>query len=101
MDQNERILNKLDKMEDQLAKMNATLKVQAQQLREHMRRSETLEMLAQDYRVEADAWRVAMLDKIKPVEDHVTMMRGASKVFAVLGAIAALILGVLKLFFGN
>lgn len=96
----ERVLTKLDKIEDQLADMNATLKVQAQQLREHMRRTEVLEMLAQDYRDESDAWREAMLDKVKPIEDHVTMLRGAAKLFAILGAVAALVLSALKVIFG-
>lgn len=99
MDSN-RIYEKLDKIDDQLATMNATLKVQAQQLREHMRRTEVLEMLSQDYRDESDAWREAMLVKLKPVEDHVTMLKGAAKVFAVLGAIAALVLSALKIVFG-
>lgn len=99
MDSN-RIYEKLDKIDDQLATMNATLKVQAQQLREHMRRTEVLEMLSQDYRDESDAWREAMLIKLKPVEDHVTMLKGAAKVFAVLGAVAALVLSALKIFFG-
>lgn len=99
MDSN-RIYEKLDKIDEQLATMNATLKVQAQQLREHMRRTEVLEMLSQDYRDESDAWREELLAKIKPVEDHVTMLKGAAKVFAVLGAIAALVLSALKIVFG-
>lgn len=99
MDSN-RIDEKLDVIIEKQAEMNTILAVQAEQLRIHIARTDALEALAQDYREEADEQREAMLEKLRPIEDHVTMLRGASKVFAVLGAIAALVLSALKIFFG-
>jgi uncharacterized membrane-anchored protein YhcB (DUF1043 family) len=87
----ERVLSKLDKIDEQLAAMNATLKVQAEQLRYHIARTDALETLAQDYRDE-------MLDKVTPIEQHVLMLKGAAKVFVVAGSITALILSALKIF---
>lgn len=99
MDSN-KINEKLDIIIDKQSEMNVILAVQAEQLRIHIARTDALEALAQDYREEADEQRESMIAKLRPIEDHVTMLRGAGKVFAVLGAVAALVLSALKIVFG-
>ena len=96
MDSN-KINEKLDVIIDKQSEMNVILAVQAEQLR--IARTDALEALAQDYREEADEQREAFLEKIRPIEDHVTMLRGAGKVFAILGSVLALALAALKIFF--
>jgi hypothetical protein len=90
----ERIHDKLDALNDKQAEMNAILAVQAEQLRIHILRTDQLEALAQDYRDE-------MLEKVTPIEAHVQMLKGAGKLAAILGAIAAFTVSSLKLFFGR
>lgn len=97
----ERIHDKLDQIYERQSEMSAILAVQAQQLREHMRRTETLEMLAQDYRAESEEWQDRMFERMKPVEDHISMMKGAAKVIGVVGAILGLVLAALKIFLGG
>lgn len=97
----QRIIDKLDQISEKQSEMSAILAVQAQQLREHMRRTETLEMLAQDYRADSERWQDKMFERMKPVEDHISMMKGAAKVIGVGGAILGFVLGALKLFLGN
>lgn len=98
MDSN-KINEKLDIIIDKQSEMNVILAVQAEQLRIHIARTDALEALAQDYREEADEQRESMIAKLRPIEDHVTMLRGAGKVFAILGSVLALALAALKIFF--
>jgi hypothetical protein len=85
MDKNmeERILDKLDKIDDRLNDMDKTLVRNTTSLEEHMKRSDALEKLIN-----------AQSDAMRPVEDHVRHMQGAGKLIVwasvVLGIVAAI-----------
>lgn len=73
----ERILDKLDKLDDRLNNIDKTLVKQEENLAEHMRRTDLLEK------------------KFEPVEDHVKHVTGIGKAIAFIGVIA----GIVKVFF--
>ncbi len=76
MDMQERIFNKLDKIEDKLDSQNSILMVQQTLLDEHIRRTE----LAEE--------NIRLLRKeLKPVQDHVVMMQSGLKMIGLIGII--------------
>lgn len=85
-----RILDKLDELVTEQARMNAILAVQAEQLKAHMARTDALEALVQLHYEE-------LHDEVTPIKNHVTMLRGAAKTIGVISAVVALILSALKL----
>lgn len=85
-----RILDKLDELVAEQARMNAILAVQAEQLKMHMARTDALEALVQLHYEE-------LHDEVLPIKNHATMLRGAAKTIGVISAVAALILSALKL----
>lgn len=84
-----RILDKLDDLYERQTQMNVILARQEVHLQEHIARTDALEALVQLHYDE-------LHDEIRPVKDHVTMLKGASKVGAVLLSVAGLIIGLLK-----
>ena len=73
-----RILDKLDKLDDRLNSIDKTLVKQEENLAEHMRRTNILEK------------------KLEPVEDHVKFVKNMGKLIGFLGIIG----GIVKLFLG-
>ncbi len=84
------VIAKLEKISDKQAEMNAILAVQAEQLAIHIRRTEALEHLVEMYNDK-------LYEELKPVQEHVSMLKGAAKVAGALIAIAGIIVGVLKI----
>ena len=76
----ERVLNKLDKIEERLGSIDKTLVKQEENLAEHMRRTELLET------------------KMEPVEDHVKNVNFLFKIMAGVVAIVGAIAGIIKIF---
>lgn len=90
----ERVLDRLDTLLDRQAEMNAILAKQETSLKEHIRRTDLLEAIAADQREELDVRIEALQAQLKPIETHVSMLRGAGKVAAailsVIGVAAAI-----------
>lgn len=83
----ERILNKLEKIDECLDKICTTQAVHTEQLKEHMRRSDLLEK------------RVEQVDaEMAPIQAHVHKVEGAFKFIALIGTAIAIILGLKELF---
>lgn len=77
----EKIDEKVDRIDKTLAVQEKTLQVQAEQLSEHIRRTNLLEV-----RVEQTA--TEFKKDLRPVEDHVRFINRSAKVFAwVLGIV--------------
>lgn len=83
-DQLERMLDKLDALDERLNKIEVTLERNTVTVEDHARRSDLLEMALEQI------W-----DEIKPVQAHVDKVEGALKVFgglcAAVGALAAIL----------
>jgi len=75
----ERIENKLDKIDNRISSIDITLSNQHQSLKEHMRRTELLEVA------------------IEPIKVHVSMVHGALKLLGAFAVIAASIEGIVAL----
>ncbi len=82
MDDNrlERIERKLDDTNEHLASIDITLAEQSMILKEHQRRSLANEAIAK-----------TLADELKPVINHVAMMRGALKLVMIAGVVVAII----------
>lgn len=81
----ERILDKLDGLDDKLSTVDKTLVLQEANLREHMRRTDLLE----------EGVNKLNLD-LKPLENHVTYVNNIFKFLGALGAITAFAVGIYK-----
>ena len=82
MDTNEvlnRIITKLDKLDDRIDKVDVTLAKQHESLKEHMRRSDALE------------------SQMKPVQKHVVMVEGIVKFIGLIGIIIGIASGIAAL----
>ena len=77
---NDRLEPKIDKIIEDMHAVKTHLAVYNEQLKIHIKRSETLE------------------SKIEPIEEHVYMMNGALKVLGVVSAIVAIVAGLIKIF---
>ena len=87
----ELVLEKLDKIADKQAEMTAILAVQSEQLKHHIARTDALEALVHDNYEHLE-------DRLIPVQEHVVMLRGMTKVLAVAGAVLGMLIGIAKLF---
>lgn len=77
----EKVLEKLDKIAEDIAEIKVMDAIQNEQLREHMRRSDLLEK------------RVEQVDaKVEPIEAHVHQVSGMIKLVAGIAAVAGLLL---------
>jgi uncharacterized protein (UPF0335 family) len=89
----ELILAKVEKLDEKQGEMNATLAVNTEQLKEHIRRTDLLESSVSKLRSD-----------LKPVEEHVATMQRAgwlAKLAAKIAAgVVAFVAGLLKLFGG-
>ncbi len=68
----DRIEEKLDTTNQHLASIDTTLAVQAEQLKEHIKRTALLEQ------------------ELKPIKKHVDMVSGAMKLITILGVLAGI-----------
>ena len=76
----DRVHEKLDKIVCEIGEIRVLDAVQNQQLKEHIRRSDLLEQ------------RVEQVDKqLKPIQDHVTVIRGLFKIAGGVGFILGLL----------
>ena len=75
----ERILNKLDKIEDRLDRIDVTLAKQHEQIAYHIKRTNLLE------------------ESLKPIQKHVSFMEACLKVGGGLAAVVAFAATVLKI----
>lgn len=82
----DRIEEKLDAIGTRLGSMDVTLTRQADQLGEHMRRTEAAEQSIAGLR-----------DDVKPIQRHVAMMEGALKVIGLIATILGVIATALHL----
>jgi len=73
------LLSKIDKLDDRLDKIDIHLAEYNTQLKIHIKRTEILE---QD---------------VKPISEHVSMMKGAGKLIGIIGMTAAAILTLVRL----
>ena len=74
-----RILDKLDKIQDDVTEIKVTMAVNATSLEEHMRRTALLE------------------ESLKPVEKHVQMVNSILKFIGFVGLILSIIAAVMKI----
>jgi chromosome segregation ATPase len=82
----DRLLNKLDQLDERLHSIDVTLAKQEVNLQEHMRRTELLEAEVNDVRA-----------SIEPVQDHVKIVNGILKFIGFLALLVGLATGLLKL----
>ena len=75
----ERVLEKLDKLDDRLDSVDKTLVKQEENLKEHIRRTELLE------------------EELKPIKKHIGHMEGALKLFGGIGLLLGIVTGILKI----
>ena len=81
-----RILDKLDKVEDRLDSIDKTLVRQEVQLSEHIRRTELLEKAHESFK-----------EEIKPIKKAHTVVTGVLKIIGGLAILAGLIVSVMKI----
>lgn len=80
----DKIDEKVDRIDKTLAVQEKTLQVQAEQLSEHIRRTNLLEVRVEQT---AESFRL----ELRPVEDHVRFINRSAKAFAwVLGIVGVL-----------
>lgn len=79
----DRVLDKLDKMDEKIDGIDKTLVRNTASLEEHMRRTELLEAA------------------IKPVQEHVVMVKGVGKAIGYLGVLVGMAIGIIKFFIGS
>lgn len=72
----DRVLDKLDRLDERLDSMSNTQVRQAASLDEHMRRTEILE------------------NEMKPIKNHVALTSAVAKIVAAVGALLSLALGI-------
>lgn len=77
-----RVEDKLDKVADDISKINATLASQASDIRYHIKRTDLLEA------------------KVLPIEKHMFMINGALKFVGAVAVFIGIIEGLLKIFVG-
>lgn len=75
----DRILKKLDDMDDKINNIDKTLVRNTASLDEHIRRTELLE------------------EAIKPVQEHVSMMKGAAKLIGYISLIVGIAVALAKI----
>jgi hypothetical protein len=78
-----RLEDKIDRLDDELVKINVTLAAQHVQLAEHIRRTGLLE----------EAFDHIMEEEIKPVHQHVNRVEGGLKLLGVLSLLFGLVAG--------
>lgn len=78
LDMMEKLSDKMEKQGESLHSIDKTLSVQAEQLKDHIRRTEILE------------------DKVEPLETHKDRIQGALKLLSILGTVVAIAWGVYK-----
>ena len=74
------IEKKIDKVDDRLGSIDVTLVKQEENLKEHMRRTELLE-----------DQHTLFQTQLEPIKNHVEQIKGAGRLLAILGAVAATI----------
>ncbi len=76
----DKIHSKLDAIQSDITDMKITLAVQAQQLGEHMKRSDLLEQ------------RVEQVDSdVQPIKEHIIFLKGLAKLVGLSTAILAIV----------
>jgi phage-related tail protein len=84
----ERAIHQLDKIDDKMESVDKTLVRQEENLREHMRRTELLEIQHEDLKHNLNT-------ELEPVKSHINQVKGAVKILSfaipIIGAIAGAI----------
>lgn len=87
MEKTPEVHEKLDKIQSDISEIKVTLAVNTEQLKEHMRRSDLLEA-----RVEQ------VNDELKPVQEHVAMLKGMAKLLGGASGLLAAWAAIRRLF---
>lgn len=67
-------------------------------LKEHMRRSDHLEEIAEALKERQDVDREARTTELQPIQKHINMVEGAFKFLGLVGIIVSILGGIAKLF---
>jgi tetrahydromethanopterin S-methyltransferase subunit G len=85
-----KIHTKLDRLDDRIDRVDVILTKQAGDIEHHIRRTDALEE-----RVEQVA------DELRPVEDHVAMLRGVGKFLGIVATVTGILGGMYVLLTGS
>lgn len=92
-----RILDKLEQMSEKLSDIDKTLAVNTEQLKDHMRRSDALEALVQEYKSDTDIQLEEALAPIKTLKGIYTISKWVAAVAAAVSGASAILYALLKL----